>query len=107
MDQKFEDLAKEELSELLRRFYGTVLSKNGKQYSKSGLINICSAINRHLVNPPHKKTINLMEDTEFLQASKVFIGHLRDNKEKGLDTTKPQVPIEKDDLEKLFNVYFL
>ena len=76
MDQKFEDLPKEELAELLKRFYGTVLSKNGKQYSKSCLINIHSGINRHLVNPPHKKTINLMEDTEFLQANKVFTGRL-------------------------------
>lgn len=107
MDQKFEDLPKEELAELLRQFHGTVLSKNGKQYNKSGLINIHSGINRHLVNSPHKKTISLMEDTEFLQANKIFTGHLWDNKEKGLDTTKPRVPTEKDDLEKLFNIYFL
>ena len=48
-----------------------------------------------------------MQDKEFLQANKVFTGRLWDNKEKGLDISQPWEAIEKEDLEKLFNVYFL
>ena len=40
MDQNFEDLPVDELADLLRKFYGTVLSKQGKEYSKSGMINL-------------------------------------------------------------------
>ena len=47
-----------------------------------------------------------MNDRVFLQANKVFLGHLRDNKEKGLDISKPRQSIEKEDMEKLFNNYF-
>ena len=106
MEQKFEEQSKEQLAENLRRFYGTVLSKNGKEYSKSGMINIRSGLNRHLTNPPYKRTIDLMQDPEFLQANKVLTGRLRDNKEKGLDTSKLRPAIEKEDVEKLFNNYF-
>ena len=47
-----------------------------------------------------------MQDQEFLQANKVFIGHLRDNKEKGLDISQPRVAMDQPDVEKLFNEYF-
>ena len=107
LPQSFEDKSKEDMAELLRKFYGTVLSRNGKEYSKSGMINIRSGLNRHLVNPPHKKTIDIMQDKIFLQCNKVFTGRLRDNKEKGLDISQPREAIEKDDVEKLFQTYFL
>ena len=106
MDQNFEDLTVDELADLLRKFYGTVLSKQGKEYSKSGMINLRSGLNRYLQSVPFKKTYDLMNDQVFLQANKVFSGCLRDNKERGLDTSQPRQPIEQSDLEKLFRDYF-
>ena len=47
-----------------------------------------------------------MNDRVFTQTNLVFTGRLRDNKEKGHDTSKPRTAIEKTDLEKLFNDYF-
>ena len=44
--------------------------------------------------------------TEFTQANLVFTGRLRDNKDKGLDTSSPRTPIEKEDLQCLFTEYF-
>ena len=44
-----------------------------------------------------------MNDRVFTQANLVFIGRLRDNKEKGLDTSTPRTCM---DVEKLFKVYF-
>ena len=107
MEQKFEQKSKEQLAEILRKFYGTVLSKSGKEYSRSVMINLRSGINRHLTNPPHKRSIDIMQDQDFLQANKVFNRRLRDNKEKGLDVSHACKPIEKTDLEKLFDEYSL
>ena len=97
----------ENLAELLRKLYGTVLSKKGKEYSKSGLMNLRAGLNRHLQQPPCKCTVDLMNDHIFLQANQVFSGRLRDNKDKGLDVSKPRQTIEQEDLEKLFKNYFI
>ena len=106
MSQNFKNLPLEELAEVLRQFYGTVLSNNGKEYSCSGMINLRSALNRHLHSPPYSKSFDLMNDRDSLQASLVFTGRLRDNKEKGLDTSAPCTAMEKEDLNKLFEQYF-
>ena len=106
MDLNFEVLPIEDLAEMLRRFYGTVLSRKGNEYSKSGLVNLRTGLNCHLQEPPHKRTLDLMNDRDFLQANKVLTGRLRDNKEKGKDKSKRRIAIEQDDLEKLFKSYF-
>ena len=102
----FEGLPPDDLAELLRQFYGTVLSKNGKEYSRLGMINLRSGINRHLQGPEHNKNFDLMQDQQFLQANKVFTGRMRDNKEKGNDVSQPREAIDQEDMEKLFNCYF-
>ena len=91
---EFEQLPKEELALLLWEFYGTVLSKRGKEYSHSGMINLCSGINWHLCGTNHQRTLDFMKDQEFLQANKVFTSHVRDNKEKGLDVSQPRSSME-------------
>lgn len=48
-----------------------------------------------------------MNDHVFTQSNLVLTGHLRDNKEKGLDTAIPRSPMEKEDIEKLFSEYFV
>ena len=47
-----------------------------------------------------------MNDRIFTQANLVLTGRMRDNKDKGLDTTTPRIALEKEDLEKLFTEYF-
>ena len=86
--------------------YGSVLSKKNQEYSKSGFINLRAGLNRYLRQPPFKRTLDLMNDREFTQANQVFSGRIRDNKEKGLDVSQPKEPIDKADMEKLFNDYF-
>ena len=106
MDVNFEQLPPENLADILRKLYGTVLSGKGNEYSRSGLINLHAGLNRYLQDPPHKRTLDLMNDQMFLQANKVFTGRLRDNKEKGLDISKPRQSIDQMDLENLFKNYF-
>ena len=102
----FELLEAEKMADLLRKLYGTVLTKKGTPYSKSGMINLRAGLNRHLQNPPFNRTIDIMNDPQFLPANKVFTGRMRDNKEKGLDVSKPRQSIDQEDLQKLFNNYF-
>ena len=79
-DTKFEQMSKEILADTLRQFYPSVRQKpndgetEGKPYSKQSLVNIRSAINRHLTLPPYNKAWDLMTDKEFLAANKVFKG---------------------------------
>ena len=51
MDANFEVLSIEDLADMLRRFYGTVLSKKGNEYSRSGLVNLRAGLNHHLQEP--------------------------------------------------------
>ena len=103
MDTNFEELPTDNLAQLLRQFYGTVLSKQRKKYSKSGMVNLRSGLNRYLQNPPFKRTLDLKNDKCFLQVNKVLTGKLCDNKENGLDVSKPRQAIDKEDMEILFN----
>ena len=51
----------EDLLELLRNFYGTVLSKQGKEYSKSGMINFRADLNRYLQNLPNNRPCEVIQ----------------------------------------------
>ena len=48
-----------------------------------------------------------MRNEQSQNANAVFKGHLRDNKEKGLDESECKQPIEKFDVEKLYDEYFI
>ena len=61
----------EDLANILRQFYGTVLSK-------TGLINLYNGINRHLYAPPFRTCYYLMNNKIFIQTNLVFSGRLRD-----------------------------
>lgn len=106
-DPAFEELPDEILAGILRQFFAEVRQKTGKTYSKSAMVNLRSGINRYLQNLPNNRIINLMHNSAFQNANKVFIGVLRTNKKLGLDVRKPKVPISKADLEKLYDQYLV
>ncbi len=103
----FEDLDENALNSLLRKFFGAVRNKRGEPYSKSGMVNIRSGINRHLTLPPHSRKINLMRGEDFQSANKVFCGKLRENKKAGRDVTKHHEPIPPNEIDKIYESYFL
>ena len=76
-------MSKEALAETLRHFYPAARQKPKESeqfeqpYAKQSLINIRSAINRHLQLPPHNKTWDLIKDVEFTTANKVFAGKFK------------------------------
>ena len=70
------------------------------------MINLRAGINRHIQNPPYNRTVDIMNDAPYLPANKVFSGRMRENKEKGLDISKPRESIDQEDLNTLFENYF-
>ena len=99
---EFEQKSATELSALLRRFYGEVRTKTGKPYSRSSLIGLRSAIQRHLEGPPYNRTIDIIHDSEFKPANLVFTGRLKVNRADGNDVTRHKDPIEPGDVRKMY-----
>ena len=81
-DINFEQMSKEVLADTLRLFYPVARQKlnpnnpdeNPKPYARQSLINIQSSINRHLQLPPYNITWDIMNDSDFNAANKVFNG---------------------------------
>ena len=75
-----EDLEKTEFAEILCQFYPSACQTpkqgetEGKPYAKQSLINLRPGINQHLQMPLNNKIWNLVQDTEFLAANRVFKG---------------------------------
>ena len=61
-----------ELNEVLRKFYAEVKSEKGQPLTPSTLTCIRAAIHRQLTSAPISRSINIMQDTEFLTANKMF-----------------------------------
>ena len=102
-DVNFEKLDPSELSTLLRQFYAEVRTKNNAPYSRSSLIGLRAAIQRHLESPPYNVTFNIITDNVFKPANIVFSGRLKLNKIQGKDTTTHKTPIQRGDMEKLYS----
>ena len=97
----FENLEKEELASLLRRFYAEIRKKNGDLYSRSGLINVRASIQRHLAAPPYNVTYSIQKDREFLSANQVIQAQVKQLRKLGKDETKHKDLIEEEDMAKI------
>ena len=71
------------------------------------MINLRSGLNRYLQLPPNNRSINIMKNEVFQKTNKVFKGQLSKNKNDGLDVSKPIKYIPKQDIEKLYDTYFM
>ena len=98
---RFEELSVEDLAKQLLQFYAEVRQRNGKPYSRSGLINIRASIQRYLASPPFNKTFNIMKDREFSAANQVIQGTIKVMREAGLDTTQHKLAVQKEDMAKI------
>ena len=99
----FESLETEILGDQVRRFYGHLASKSGKEYSKSSLVNIRAGLNRHLSSPPWNRQINLMKDRTFQAANQVFCGLMRDYRARGKDVSQHKAALTNADVERLYS----
>ena len=97
----FEGMDKAPMASMLKFFYGEVRQVNGSPYSRSGLVNIRSAIQRHISSPPFNREFNIMKDSEFNCANQVVQGTIKTLRERGLDVTKHKTAIDADDMSKI------
>ena len=87
----------------MREFYAVAVAEKGDPYSKQGLINLRSGINRHLTSPPHNKILDLSKDREFLQANKILKARMRITKKSGKEKAKQPKAVAKKDLQKMYD----
>lgn len=99
----FEALPEDVLCSLLRTFYAELRTKEGKIYSRSSLMGIRAAIQRHLTGPGFNRVINIISGPEFRSANDVLTGQLKDMKVKGLDVAQHHDPISDNDIRKMYS----
>ena len=61
-----------DLSEILRKFFAEVKTEKGQALTPSVLTGIRAAIHRHLTCAPLSRNINILQDSEFTSANKMF-----------------------------------
>ena len=61
-----------DLSEILRKFFAEVKTEKGQALTPSVLTGIRAAIHRHLTCAPLSRNINILQDSEFISANKMF-----------------------------------
>ena len=61
-----------DLSEILRKFFAKVKTEKGQALTPSALTGIRAAIHRHLTCAPLSRNINILQDSEFMSANKMF-----------------------------------
>ena len=67
------------------------------------MVNLRSGINRHMVLPPNNRIIDIMRESEFQIANRVFNGQLRILRKSGLDKSKKRKAVSKPDLKKMYD----
>ncbi|XP_064189873.1 uncharacterized protein kctd1 isoform X2 [Anguilla rostrata] len=98
----FETMDKETLCEVLGSFYAEARSKSGQLYSKSSLIGIRSALNRHLNEPPYCRNLDLSKDPELRSANLTLAAVIRKLEEQGACPVVQKQAITRADLKKLY-----
>lgn len=100
MDTNFEEWGKQELADCLKKFYVEVRRGDGKEYKTGSLINIRAGLNRHL--KMQGKAVNIISEPVFAQANLSFAANQAKLKREGLGDTTHYVPIDEDDMTKLY-----
>jgi hypothetical protein len=101
-NKEFETLDPVTLNARLKVFYGNLQKKDGKDYSKSSLVGIRSAISRHMTSPPYNKKLSLMKDSDFITSNHVFTGLIKMLKRDGKDVTIHKKAISEGNIQKLY-----
>ena len=99
--EDFEGVEAEKLAKLLHHFYGETRTAEGDTYNHNSLRAMRAAINRHIQQKPHSRTIDIIKDAAFIQANDVFDGYIKDNKRAGKDKTKNKDAFSDADWKKL------
>jgi len=97
--EDFETWDEAKLNNTLEIFYTEVRRQNGKDYSKSTLIGIRAGLNRHLMNPPFRRNINIIHSPNFASSARMLYAVVKNISLKG--EVKKIPTIAPEDLSKL------
>ena len=101
-DPNFETYDPPKLNNSLEIFYTEVKTATGQEYSKSSLVGLRAGINRHLQNPPYKRNISIMNNSqEFGSSNRMLFAVIKKLKQQGKDVTTHYPAISADDLLKI------
>ena len=88
-----------ELAAVLRKFYAEARKKDGQMYSKNSLCSIRFALCRHF---KQELNIDIIKDTEFNEANRIYEAQCVELKKQGLAKTEHKPPIADEDIKKLY-----
>ena len=97
---------KKELNKILRKFYAEVKTEKGQALTPSALTGIRAAIHRHLTSAPLSRNVNILQDSDFVSANKMFEAKTKLFTKEQNVKPKHKPSIEYGDMEKLHK-YFM
>lgn len=103
LDTNFEKLDDEALCNLLRRFYGEIVTKEGESYSRNSLLGPLGAIQRYLIGETVQRVPNIFSGTQFKAANSVLTGKIRKMKKEGCDASKSHPAIAESDIKLMYS----
>ena len=95
----------ESLDNVLRRFYAEARIKKGEEYSRSTLLGIRNALERHLA--ANGREVKITKNPLFVKSNKMLECKLKLNRREGKENVKHKPVIQKEDIEKLKSSPFL
>ena len=95
----------EALDSVLKRFYAEARTKKGEEYSRSTLLNIRNALERHLAASGRK--VKITKNSLFVNSNKMLECKLKLNRREGKENVKHKPVIQKEDIEKIKSSTFL
>lgn len=96
----FENLPKDQLASVLRRFYVEARKLNGDEYKRNALISIRSGINRHLLSV--SANIDIVNDPAFTDANEMFVAQKVHLKRVGKGQVEHHPEISEEDMTLLY-----
>ena len=95
-----------DLSEILQKFFAEVKTEKGQALTPSALTGIRAAIHRHLTCTLLSRNINILQDSKFMSANKMFEAKAKLFTKENDAKPKHKSSIQSGDMQKL-NQYFM
>ena len=86
------------MATVLRKFYAEARKKNGELYTKASLVGIRFGLQRFLSS----HNFDIIKDSEFSEANKIYQTEISELKRKGKAHTQHKPAIHKHDIKKLY-----
>ena len=101
LDINLAEIEPQQFGICLRKFYAEVRTESGKGLSPSAMRCLRFGLYRYITGPHVFKSMNILDDKEFLQANKMFEARCKSYVRKGNPKPKHYPTIEEGDIKKI------